>query len=83
MPTSERCLITASTAFAVKNDGAFRLKASALVEPAAGHGFSPGGQIPARKSKFVKAHENKIASVCFLLLFRIQTFQWVTTENTK
>jgi hypothetical protein len=35
------------------------------------------------KRKQMKTNERKIAFICFHLLFRIGTFQWVTADSNK
>ena len=40
-------------------------------------------KIGASRAKAGESRENKIACICFLLLFGIQTFQWVTAKKIK
>jgi hypothetical protein len=45
--------------------------------------YNPSASLPENKRKQAKANERKIAFICFHLLFRIWTFQWVTSDSNK
>jgi hypothetical protein len=45
--------------------------------------IQPRREFLANKRKQMKANERKIAFICFHLLFRIGTFQWVTADSNK